>query len=484
MAKVAIAATTGTVYLLKDPRTRRGRYVGATTLPLAARLAGHFSNPTSEPMRAWLAELTAAKLQPLITPLHEHVPVGELATVEAAEIHARVLRGEPLLNSTGTSAAIKILAERAAERSRRQALAMWRVIADQARSATGGPMPPGFNTAVELSDDTWAAVLHHAAIARAMEEADARPPVPLREIEDPNNYLSEGARLLGEYGTSGIRADQLVQRDAEGPLRLHELWGTWETQVGACVRATTSRQGLDDRRAAGRYLALIRWYLTVIPPWRQLAQHCGIPDTGPAFHAWVTDNPTVRDALRAVEHGEPFTGRAADEIGAGRGGSPPALVDVLVALLTAYGHRRRRQGDAAAIRSSLLHFARHGVLDKRLAGKLMTVDPDALHHVYGPDLAARIAADLDLTADAASAVIRRLAALLPDNTEVRRAAARSTQQLPTAALPDITSESTATPGLRAIIATFVTAGLIKAPEAAAAAYVDRVQKSWTPQLGR
>ncbi|MEV0132605.1 hypothetical protein AB0H83_29615 [Dactylosporangium sp. NPDC050688] len=484
MAKVAVAATTGTVYLLKDPRTRKGRYVGATTSPLASRLAGHFSSPTSESMRVWLAELTAANLQPLITPLHEHVPVGELAAVETAEIHVRVLRGEPLLNSTGTSAATKILAERAAERSRRQALAMWRVIADHARAVTGGPMPPGFNAAVQLSDDTWAAVLHHVAIARAMQEADAKPPVPLHEIEDPDNYLSEGARLLGEYGTSSTRADQLLQRDAYGPLRLGELWGTWETQVGACIRATASRQGLDDRTAAGRYLALIRWYLTVIPPWRQLAQRCGIPDTGPAFHEWVTENSTVRDALRAVEHGEPFTGRAADEIGAARGSSPPALVDVLVALLTAYGHRRRRQGDGTAIRSSLLYLARHGVLDKRLAGKLLTVDPDALHHVYGPDLAARIAADLEMPADAAGAVIRRLAALLPENTEVRSAAARSTQQLPTAALPDITADSIAAPGLRAIIATFVTAGLIKAPEAAATAYVDRVQRSWIPQLGR
>lgn len=476
MVTTAVDAATGTVCVLKDPRDLRVRYVGATTVGLTTRLAGHLTSPASEAVRAWVAELKAAGLLPIIEPVRESVPVAKLSAVETAEIHARTMRGEHLLNINGTAAALKILAEREAKKARRRDLARWRATATRIRTILGGPLAPGFDTGIVLSNETWEAIRYAADVHQALEDVDARPATPVHEIPDPDNYRSDKARLLGEFGHAVGAAQRLVITDAYHQLDLGDLWGLWDKHVRECVEAAGNRQ-FSSRDEAGRYLALIRWYLTVIPPWRHLANRCGIQPVGPEFHSWVTDDLDVRAALRVAEKGEPFIGDAADAI-SGVHSYEPGLLDILGALAIVYS-RQRLEPDAVG--PVLRHFARHGHLDTRMAKALLTVDPHALDHVYGPDHATRIDQDLHLPAGTAVQVVRHFDALLKNNESLHAVVKRADAQLPVAALPDVTEDTVFTPGTRAIVAGLITAGRIKAPVAEATAYLTAVRAWWTPR---
>ncbi|MEV4722816.1 hypothetical protein [Micromonospora humida] len=476
MAKTAASATTGTVYVLRDPRDLRVCYVGATTVPLATRLNGHLSSPASDALRAWIAELKAVGLVPMIEPLREGVPVAGLAVAETAEIHARTLRREPLLNVNGKAAAGRIVAEREAEKARRRQLTHWRAVGVRIR-AVAGPLPPGFDTAVVLSDETWEAIQEVAAVHAAMQEARAQPPKPLHEISDPDHYLPESARLLGEFGRAVREAEGFLLGDAYHQVGLADDWGRWEEQVRKCVEAAAGIKHFTSRYEAGRYLALVRWYLAVMPPWRRLAYRCGIPAAGPEFHAWVTDEEDVREALRIVEKREPFIGRAADAI-SGDDPYAPGLLDILDALTTVYSRRRLEPG---AVGPVLRLFARHGCLDKKMAAALLTVDPHALDHIYGPDDATRIDHDLDLPAGTVAQVICHLGGRLKHNDGLHTLVKRVDAQLPVAALPDITDDGIHTPGVRAIVASLIMTGRIKASVSEATAYVAMVRAWWTPR---
>ncbi|XVU24211.1 hypothetical protein ACQPZJ_44435 [Actinoplanes sp. CA-054009] len=309
VAKAGPAAT-GTLYVLKDPRDNRVRYVGATTVPLDVRLRGHLSKSTNTFVQAWIAELKAAGLQPIIYPLRRNVPIAELGAAESAEIHRRAMRREPLLNIIGTERAARHFAEQAVEKARARELADWRRTAAHLLKVTGGPIPPGFTTPRILSDETWAAIeqghlLERRVDAAGNEEAAGRRP----NGSDDTASLSADLALVA-YDISE-RADQMICEDTWRSIRSRREAPVWRDAVDTCVKmATNYRRGFADRDETDRHLSLLRWYLTVIPPWRALAYRCDVPSTGPEFHAWVTSDPEVREALRIVEKGEPFTERA------------------------------------------------------------------------------------------------------------------------------------------------------------------------------
>jgi hypothetical protein len=466
----------GTVYVLKDPRDLQVRYVGATTVSLAARLEGHLSRPSSEPLREWIADLKTAGLVPIIEPLRKRVPVASLDAVETAEIHRRTMRREPLLNIIGTAAALKILREREAAKARRRELALWWATGARIRAMTG-PLAPGFDTPVGLSDETWNAVDAVATIHDAMTDADRQPPKPRHEISDPDNYVSERAELMINFGYAVDNAHRLLAEEA-WTMGFDGRWGFWNDKVRECVEAAAGNRHFADAAEAGRYLALISWYLSVIPPWRQLAYRCGIPPSGPEFHAWVTDDEDVRTALLIVEKREPFVGRAADDISrVADAGSEPGLLEILDVLTVVYSRRTPEPGPVGRV---LRFFARDGQLDERMAKVLLRVDPDALDRVYGPDHATRIDSEFNLPVGTAGAVVRRLSQLMRNNEGIDRLVQRIDAELPVATLPDIKSDWGPAPTIRAMIGGLIAAGRIKAPEADATEYLARVRRRWTP----
>lgn len=135
---------TGTVYGLVDPRDKQTRYIGQTVRPLPVRLSGHYGKSNKVPkVRAWVAELRAADLRPLIVPIREGVPKGDLLTAELEEITRIVAAGGALLNEQSTALGREILREREAADRAAAEMAGWRELADAAMTTLGGPVPPG-----------------------------------------------------------------------------------------------------------------------------------------------------------------------------------------------------------------------------------------------------------------------------------------------------------------------------------------------------
>lgn len=90
--------TTGSVYVLTDPRDGTIRYVGKTTKPLSERLAGHLASPTNPAMRLWISVLSAQRLVPTIT-LVSTVAEERLSTEEARQIKRHAKQGHRLFNA-------------------------------------------------------------------------------------------------------------------------------------------------------------------------------------------------------------------------------------------------------------------------------------------------------------------------------------------------------------------------------------------------
>lgn len=91
------------IYLLRDPRGLKPRYVGATVKTLEQRLTGHVYTATrpynKAPRFTWLRELAELGLTPTIEML-EHVPEGEPLRREREDwwINAYRAFGADLLN--------------------------------------------------------------------------------------------------------------------------------------------------------------------------------------------------------------------------------------------------------------------------------------------------------------------------------------------------------------------------------------------------
>ena len=270
--------------------------------------------------------------------------------------------------------------------------------------------------------------------------------------------------------------DRLVLSEAYEQVGLDELWGIWEQKVRECVEATAGSHRFASRDEAGRYLALIRWYLAVIPPWRHLAYRCGIPPSGPEFHDWVTEDEVVRSALRIVEKREPFVSRAADDLNRGDP-SRPGFLEILDALTVVYSRRQPDRYDVAPV---LRLFAVNGHLDDRMTKILLSIDPHALDRAYAPDHASCIDAELNLPAGTAGEVICRLESLLKGNDDLLTLVRRVNARLPIATVPDI-SDGPYRPGTHAIVAALLAEGRIKAPGPDAAAFLAAVRDWWTPQ---
>ncbi|MEU8243365.1 hypothetical protein AB0C07_34355 [Actinoplanes missouriensis] len=378
MSGDATLGEVGIVYALRDPRTNRIRNVGTTKTTLAIRLARHLANPPSADVAAWLADLKAAGLKPAIESLRSDIPIGDLLTTEKAEIRSHVLAGDDLINiNGGVSAAKKVLADWAAALAQVDTEREWAALADAVRAACNGPLPPGHNSVIPVRDETWRAIEETREAKRAEKSApdDRMPPAGV----DPNTWRSPRVIATQTYYAHARHAFDLLLEDAWWAIG-QEFHGSRKEHLEHCITAAVEAPGLTSAAHVGRYLALLRWYLTAVAPRRHLAARTGRPVKGAAFRAWVTEDSQVREAISVVEQVE-YTGYAADQLD---DRYDPGAADLLVTLAAAWMLPRPLSDTVRGIAERTLRdLIRYGSLDEPLARLYVTVDPEALDHVYG-----------------------------------------------------------------------------------------------------
>lgn len=415
-------APTGALYALIDPRDGAVRYIGQTTRTITERLAGHIANPAPR-VGKWISELSQAGLAPLSVALREGIPILELLAVEKEEITRRIAAGEKLLNSAVTAAGREILARRAEEDRIAHEWQTWRDVADRVRVTTGGPMPPGDLPPIPIGPRAMRA--YQETLRLAAEPEEERAP-------GDDNYLSKDTRL------------RLARADA-----FDELWnatgGAWGRLIGmarnqfrnrleACIGGVTDR-AWESWEDMSRYLALVPWALVAVTPWADLASRAGI-ETEAEFTDWVSDDPTVGDALAflAAHGGNVLVDIKAPE-GAYRSPTPAIVLSVMASAHCGFDLPELLHRDAAHI---LGDMATDRQLTAPMADLLHKLDPKALDTAFGPDIVRDLDRQLDLPHGTA---LRVLSALLQDRRatplgKLEDVVTRAGCSLPTVPAPD------------------------------------------------
>jgi hypothetical protein len=300
----AIAVTTGTVYGLIDPRDKVIRYVGKTTQPLTQRLTGHYSGAAAQRVRTWVAELRAAGLKPLISPIRENVPVPDLDAAERWEITRILAAGGRLLNSTLTSQGRKLNEDRLdAEHT-----ACWARLAGEARALLGGPFPPGDLTALVIPGETWRFMRQVLPGHRERVEALLEPGQPEETFSDRYQAWKDW-----QAATSlALRHLWAVATSAwSDVLRISP--GTFATNMKA-VFSEVVQTHWDNMEDASRLLALAVWYMVAVEPWRHLAEIGGLPLDSAPFIRWAGRDAGTR--ARGADAPGPVPRHAAQTAGA------------------------------------------------------------------------------------------------------------------------------------------------------------------------
>lgn len=466
-------ATTGTVYALIDPRNNQARYIGATTRPLRTRLQGHMTNGAPR-VKAWVDALAAAGVTPQIVAIAEGVAAEDLNQAERAEITRRLIAGEKLLNESGTAPARKHIEQQRELARQERERAAWEHAAHQVRAVVGGPPPPGDIPPLPLNEKALAA---YHAIARVMDA-----PAEGFAAQD-YEQLNKSTRLM----LMREKAGEDLWRSTRG------LWG--------CLRGT-AQQSFDtilsarvgsvftDRwtnlEAARRYLALLPWGMVAVGPWAALAEHAGLDASGQDFIDWVSDDPSVYEALEVLllESG-------------GRMGPLSVLDDhdyhfrpsIGLVVMTAAHHPGFDLPEALHpfVKAFLDGMVRGRQLTPAMADLLLEVDPRALDNVLGADIVSGIDAELGLPAGTSGRVLTALIERHGQGYQfgqLDRAAARAAGAFPTVPAPDFGGwHGATTPMFQAVAAALMVAGVLPAPQGqTATTCASEARRMWWPNL--
>lgn len=447
-------ATKGTVYALIDPRDGATRYIGQTTRPLPARLAGHISTPAAS-IAAWITELKAAGLRPAIAPLHQDVPTSILLRLEREEITRRLLDGEQLLNSGSTGDARKAFAKLAEEQRKARIRSAWQEAAHRTRAALGGPLPPGAIPAAPYPERVW----QHMP---TLWEAQDAVPEPLEALKAP-------------FDPAVWEARRTVQ-DAEERLSTL-LWNSVRAGWGS-VRGRDDK--VDDRlenavkevvsircssfEDAVRLVTLAPWCIIAVTPWAALAKRAELSLEVDDFVTWVTDRPEVEDALRFVcryrphvlEHlanMEHYNDRLEHSVH-------------LVAAAAAHTPFDLSAELAYDVSRALRDITRDQMLTEAMANLLARMDPKALDDVFGNDVAGAADASLDLPKGTAAAVIKHILDSSHGNYGVLdRVLARAGKKLPSRTYPSYSTwNGRGVAIIQGVVETLYASGLVTGPE--------------------
>lgn len=484
-------ATTGTIYGLVDPRTGEVRYVGQTTKPIEARLAGHLAAPAPL-VRAWIETLAVDGCVPQIMPLREEVSAAHLDAAERQEIRARAERGDLLnvaSNELGNAKRRKISREEAKRREAEQKAtdrawheASWRQVADQIRDAVGGPISPSGVPIREIPGAAW-------QMCRAYHEANRR----LEENIAVNLLLHPGAGVTVEGDSPQAEAKRAALRQLNDvrPGLEHYLHaycaafdkvdrGDYRDAAGAYCRGDQAyRDEFRDPEQMARHLSLIPWAARALDPWVALATAAGIDKKTPEFVEWVSDDPAVRDAVELYRAGFP-----------GWLGMPRQSWDRDVALhILALGAAHIPGFVVPSLlerelRDRLTALARDRQATREMCRLLQEVDPRALDAVYGTDELAATDRELGLEPGTSASVIQKIHG--SDSRDPSNRAAkllqRHTGEFGTVTIPDYSEwRGPHVPAMRVATASFFTAGLFPdAEQAAGDELLDDVKSTWMP----
>lgn len=415
----AAPPATGTVYGLVDPRDDQLKYIGQTTKTLPERLRGSYARR----VRSWIAELRNAGLRPLMVPIREDVPAGDLLVAESEEITRIVAAGGTLLNEQATALGRELLYERHDAERKASERAGWAELADLAMSVLGGPVPPGDLPEITIPDVSW----------RFMSKVGPRH----------HEYMRSLTRTAGKHELWRALSSE---QDGAAEYLWRETRRTWgqvrgmsDDFFGPRMQRNFSRASetpCGRREDASQFLALIVWYMVAVDPWRHLAELAGLPMDDASFTRWAGQDAAVREALGFLAgRGDGMlaklsVGRKPWEEGPGYllGAVSAAYSDVI---------------PAPAIRSNvggvLSDAARDHMLTRPMADLLVQLDPGALDSAFGNDVARDLDLSLSLPAGTTGRVLQALVERLGPHSAgvgVRRAADRSAQTLPAVALPD------------------------------------------------
>jgi hypothetical protein len=371
---------------------------------------------------AWLAELRTADLAPRIIVVREDVPADDLLVAEAEEITRIIAAGGTLLNEQVTALGRKLLGER--RRAEREAAERegWAELADAALAALGGPLPPG-----DAPDGIW---------------GDMR-------------------RLGGNLLEGSLERNISIAREIP----------------------------YASREDAARFRGLLMWHLAAVDPWWHLADIAGRPLDDASFIAWAGQDAGTREALEFLAaRGERILWKLSADwkdwrythqaLGPGR------LLGTIAAAYTGVPPADAISSDVADL---LRKSAGDHMLTRPMADLLIRLDPQALDAVFGKDISAALDCDLGLPPGTSGRVLRALADRLDldPHDKVRRAAARSAQELPLVALPDYRGWSgPMVPAAQTIAGSLVRAGLAKPDRMTLEEYLADVRSLWVPWRDR
>ncbi|TYK45130.1 GIY-YIG nuclease family protein [Actinomadura decatromicini] len=460
---------TGTVYALVDPRTNAVRYIGATTRPLKTRLQGHLKSRVPR-VKAWVDELSASDVIPRIEAITEGVAARDLQEAERAEITRRLIAGEKLLNESATATARKHIEHQRQLARQERHRAAWEHAAHQVRNAVGGPLPPGDITPIPLNEAARTAYGSMLQIMNAPDEAF--------DSSCGDRKLSRSTHLMLMRETAGEELWRSTQA-RWGRLR-SAADKSFDTVLAGRVHSVFANRW-TDLNVAPRYLALVPWGMVAVGPWAALAERAGMDASGQDFIDWVSDDPSVREALTVLL-------LRSD----GRMGPLSVLDDYdrvmrpstgLVALTAAH-HPGFEMPDVlgAEVRGFIEVLQRGDLLTPGIVELLLKLAPEALDNILGPDLAASIDSQLGLPAgtscDVLTALLKRRSAW--QLRDLDRVVARAQGAFPTITTPDFTRWTGSTaPMFQAIVAALVASEHLPAPIGTAPDdLVDRVRALW------
>ncbi|WP_405699045.1 hypothetical protein OG209_05035 [Streptomyces sp. NBC_01383] len=485
--------TTGTIYGLVDPRTGEVMYVGQTTKPIEARLAGHLAAPAPL-VRAWIEALAVEGLLPQIAPLHEAVVLAELDAAERLEIKAQAGQRDLLnvvSNEVGNAKRRKVSREEAKRRKAEEDAvtqawrhAAWRKVADQIQAATGGPISPARVPIHPIPAQLWTWYVEYHEIKKRLDaflaqryvlrqgggvtiEGDTPEATQQRELHHRRELLEAGLRRYTRaYCATFSSVDE------------RDRWGSGEGIFGRGEDAYKTKFSSRERMA--RYLSLIPWAGRALDPWVALAEQAGIDTREPDFADWVSGEEETRRAVKLFQEAstpgylgvryQQWDLQIADfALAVGAAHIPDFVVPELL---------------ARNLRGSLTKVAKDRQSTRAMSQLLAQLNPQALNAVYGRDRLAESDEELGLPGGTSARVLGQVfgAEQRDPDSEAARLLQRHAGVFDDRDLPDYGDwKGIHVPAMRTLVACFCVVGLFRdAGEAARADMVQGVERTWSP----